>query len=189
MHWMASGALVFMLMLGSSAARSVGAISSELPMGVAVGSGLGVLHLVPYRAALLWDLGPFAFEDRQWRWVGFWEASTAYWDSHKNVAGNKQITLWTSGPQARFQRTYPFKNGFQPYGEVGIGASWLSNQVVAGRNVGMHFLFEDRIGFGFRFGSQQKYDINARVMHYSHASMVPHNPGVNMFLATIGSWF
>ena len=186
MHWTNCRALLIMCLLGSS--MTVFAVA-EARMGMAASTGIGVLHIVPYRLAVLRDLGPVVFKEKQWVLEGFWELSAAYWDSHKNVAGNKQITLWTTGPQGRLQRATPFQNGLQPYLEIGLGVSWLSNQKIAGRDVGMHFLFEDRLGVGSRFGSQQKYDINARFMHYSHASLVPHNPGINMFLTTLGYWF
>jgi lipid A 3-O-deacylase len=186
MHWIYFRNFLAMCLLGSPLMVYAG---TDARMGIAVGSGIGVLHIIPYRLAVLKDLGPLAFKEKEWVLKGYWELSAGYWESYKNIEGNKQLILWTTGPQCRLQRATPFQSGIQPYLELGIGASWLSNQRIAGRDVGMQFLFEDRIGFGFRFGQKQKYDITARAMHYSHASLVPHNPGINMFLTTIGCWF
>lgn len=186
MRWICVRFFLIVSLLGGPLAA---AAATKPNLGVAVSSGIGVLHIIPYRIALLTNLGPLAFKEKEWVLNGFWELSAAYWDSHKNVAGNKQITLWTTGPEGRLQRATPFSNGAQPYLEIGIGVSWLSNQKIAGRDVGMHFLFEDRLGVGLFLGKQQKYDINVRVMHYSHASLVPHNPGINMLLTTLGYWF
>lgn len=163
--------------------------ASATPIGIAGSSGAGAAHITPYRMALLWDLGPFAWEDRSWQFRGVWELSTAFWNSVPDRGRTiDKLSLATTGPQFRLQRAQPFQLGFQPYLEGGIGASWLSETEVGGRRLGMHYQFEDRLGLGMRLGSKQRYDVNIRAMHYSNASLGKYNSGVNLLLLTVGYW-
>ena len=160
-----------------------------VPIGVSGSSGVGAAHIIPYRMAILWDLGPFAWQARPWQWRGVWELSTAYWDGEPARGRSiDNLGLMTTGPQFRLQRNQAFQMGIQPYLEGGIGASWLSEKEVGGRRLGMHYQFEDRIGLGMRFGSKQRYDVNIRAMHYSNASLGKYNSGINLFLFTLGYW-
>ncbi len=157
--------------------------------GLAGSSGAGVANLTPYRLALLWDLGPVAFKERAWELHSVWEASAGYWNSER-VEGlyGSQGSIFSTGPQFRLERVQLYTGGLRPYWEAGIGASWLSKTTVVGRTVGIHYQFEDRFGFGTRFGHKQHYDANVRVIHYSNAHLSSSNSGVNIGLVTVGYW-
>jgi lipid A 3-O-deacylase len=156
-------------------------------MGFTFSTGDGVVGITPYRLAAVWDMGPLAYQGNPWQLDWTWEASAAYWKSKKVANSPRYLTVLATGPQLRLIRQEPFSNGWRPYWEAGIGASWLSKKEIGGRTLGMHFQFEDRLGFGLRFNST--YDGNVRIVHYSNASLSDHNSGVNLLLLTLGMWF
>ncbi|HSW71104.1 MAG TPA: acyloxyacyl hydrolase, partial [Gammaproteobacteria bacterium] len=67
-----------------------------------------------------------------------------------------------------------------PYIELSIGAAYLSNTRFAGRNLGIHFSFQDRAGVGITFGSKQQFSLGAHVVHYSNGSLSAHNSGITI---------
>lgn len=77
-------------------------------------------------------------------------------------------------------------NLIQPYIEGGIGATYIDEYYIADRNLSSNFQFEDRIGAGVRIGF---FDINARYMHYSNASLKQPNHGIDIVILTTSIWF
>lgn len=75
------------------------------------------------------------------------------------------------------------------YIEAAVGASRLSRKEIAGRELGMHFEFEDRLGAGFRFGSQKQFDLSYRFLHFSNANLGKSNNGINLHFVILGFWF
>ncbi len=67
-----------------------------------------------------------------------------------------------------------------PYIELSIGASYLSNTRFAGRNLGIHFAFQDRAGVGFTFGQKQQFSLGVHAVHYSNASLASNNSGITI---------
>jgi len=72
------------------------------------------------------------------------------------------------------------------YAEAGIGASFWSSTTISWRDLSSHFLFEDRIGAGVRYGN---YDFSFRYMHYSNAGIVKPNHGIDIFIASVSYQF
>jgi lipid A 3-O-deacylase len=66
------------------------------------------------------------------------------------------------------------------YWEFGIGFSLLNKQRFAGKDLGSHYQFEDRIGLIWQLHS--KTQLALRYMHYSNAGLQKPNPGLD-FLA------
>jgi hypothetical protein len=66
------------------------------------------------------------------------------------------------------------------YWEFGIGFSLLNKQRFAGKDLGSHYQFEDRIGLIWQLHS--KAQLALRYMHYSNAGLQKPNPGLD-FLA------
>ncbi len=66
------------------------------------------------------------------------------------------------------------------YWEFGIGFSLLNKQRFAGKDLGSHYQFEDRIGVIWQLHS--KTQLALRYMHYSNAGLQKPNPGLD-FLA------
>ncbi|MGB3094108.1 MAG: acyloxyacyl hydrolase [Candidatus Zixiibacteriota bacterium] len=76
-----------------------------------------------------------------------------------------------------------------PYIEGGIGISFLSDKMIAGRDLSTYFQFEDRIGVGFRIGRTHIHDLNIRYMHYSNASIKQPNDGIDMLMVSYSCSF
>jgi hypothetical protein len=63
------------------------------------------------------------------------------------------------------------------YWEFGIGFSLLNKQRFAGKDLGSHYQFEDRIGLIWQLHS--KAQLALRYMHYSNAGLQKPNPGLD----------
>ncbi len=70
-----------------------------------------------------------------------------------------------------------------PYIEAGIGAAYLSESDIGGRDFSTRFQFEDRAGVGVRM---KTVDFNIRYMHYSNGSIEEPNDGMDIFMFTVG---
>ncbi|MBS0290233.1 MAG: acyloxyacyl hydrolase [Proteobacteria bacterium] len=168
--------------------------TAKADLGVAFGSGQGIQDIKPYRLAVSWDFGPIWHEEAMWGLNAAWESSVAIWDGPQRptLSPDRAIKLnaFTSGPMFRWQRQQSFtRNHIIPYTELGVGLSWLSETEIQGRVLSLHFQFEDKVGFGFRFGKHPQFDIAMRAYHYSNCSIKRPNSGVNLAMASIGVWF
>ena len=63
------------------------------------------------------------------------------------------------------------------YWEFGIGFSLLNKQRFAGKDLGSHYQFEDRVGLIWQL--QSKTQLALRYMHYSNAGLQKPNPGLD----------
>ena len=125
----------------------------------------------------------------QWQWEkrwwqsngtnigGYWDLNLGHWrgDRYQGIPGSKQnITTIGITPVFRFQ-----KDNLQGwYGEIGIGANWLSDYYdVNGRRFSTRFQFGDHLGVGYVFAN--KLDVSLRYQHFSNGSIDTPNPGVN----------
>jgi hypothetical protein len=71
-----------------------------------------------------------------------------------------------------------------------VGVSYLSSVYFSNRKLGLHFAFQDMMGFGFYLGSEQKVFLTFQGLHYSNAEMVPDNNGISIsVLSTLGYTF
>jgi hypothetical protein len=67
-----------------------------------------------------------------------------------------------------------------PFIEASIGISYLSRTRIDSRNLGMHFSFQDQIGFGLAFGPEQRLGVSLSILHYSNGSLSSHNAGITV---------
>lgn len=152
-------------------------------MGMTVSHGQASVSTVPYRVGLLWEGKQFPLE------LGtlgvFVEASGGIWRS--DTGSPRALTVVTAGPLLRWQGMT--RGGVDPFLEIGIGFSWLSHTTIQGRRLSLHFQFEDKIGAGIYWGGKQPYEIAVRAYHYSNASLMRPNSGVNLWLFSIGKWW
>lgn len=158
-------------------------------IGVSIGSGYGVANIVPVRVGI-----QKTFE-REWGtcdWPigGYWEGSFYTMNGKRDLKpeSHKKLTAAALAGVFRVQRAEKTSWGW-PYAELGVGLSWLSQKEIGGRDLGMHFQFEDRIGLGVRFGRDQQYDISYRAIHFSNAYIGPCNHGINLHVIVLGYWF
>lgn len=164
---------------------------SEARWGVNASTGWAASGIHPYRMAGVWSFRAINdYSPSRWRIIPIWESSLGYWDGEVDArkGGADNILAVTTGPMFRFQYKLESIKNLSSYLEIGIGASWLSDTTISGRQLSTNFQFEDKIGLGLRFGEQQQYDIGFRATHYSNGSIKRPNNGVNMLLLNVGYW-
>lgn len=104
---------------------------------------------------------------------GYWSLGYTYWE--KGKYGNDGHTL-SFAPV--FTYNFYTNNGLEPFIEAGIGVSAFSKTKVGDKNLGSSFNFEDRIGFGARFGD---HTVGIRAIHYSNAGIKKPNNGIESY--------
>jgi len=75
------------------------------------------------------------------------------------------------------------------YIDLGLGLAYFSQESIATRQMGSHYLFEERLGVGFLFGKKRQFEIGYRATHFSNAYLAKKNNGLNMHFLVIGYWF
>ena len=117
------------------------------------------------------------FESNGTHLSGYWDANIAQWrgNAYRNVPGqHENITVINLTPVFRFENVS--KKGW--YGEGGIGVSLFSKLYDNDDNrLSTHFQFGDHIGAGYVFDN--KWEIGAKIQHYSNGGYKKPNSGVN----------
>jgi len=159
--------------------------------GISISNGIGVANLKIWRVSVeqTWQ--------KKWTTKGPWYV-TGYWDlsfykmKRKNgeeIAMNNNIAAVALAPVFRFYRIAPTLSNKNFYVEFAIGIAQMNKREIAKRQLGINFQFEDRLGFGLRFGNKQQYDISYRVVHFSNAYLGKKNHGINLQMLTFNYWF
>ena len=73
--------------------------------------------------------------------------------------------------------------------EFGIGVSLVEDTRFAGKDIGSHYQFEDRLGLVTDFGENMNQSIALRYMHYSNGGLNTHNPGVDFLNVSYAVYF
>ena len=63
--------------------------------------------------------------------------------------------------------------------EFGIGVSLVEDTRFAGKDIGSHYQFEDRLGLSLAFGENLNHSAAIRYMHYSNGGLNAKNPGMD----------
>ncbi|WP_456392170.1 acyloxyacyl hydrolase [Nitratifractor sp.] len=132
-----------------------------------------------YRLGLQRDFESRWFESSVGYLSGYYELSLNYW----NGRGDENYGIALSPVFAYYFKT---SETFHPYLEAGIGASLFSRTRMGPRDLSTNFLFEDRVGIGFRTGN---WDLAFRYMHYSNANIKQPNDGIDIFLGSLSYRF
>lgn len=107
----------------------------------------------------------------------YWEVSANFWEYGDNNSHETNFALALSPVIGKtfyhVQDKYPLK------WEFGIGISLVNDTRFAGKDIGSHYQFEDRLGLTLDFGQQLKKSISLRYMHYSNGGLNSKNPGVD----------
>jgi lipid A 3-O-deacylase len=122
---------------------------------------------------------------------GYWDFSYANWHVNPPQANQpSSISILAASPIIRLQSRETWLLAAQPYLELGIGASYLSNNHLGHRNLGGQFAFQDLIGFGLRWSKAQTWSLSYHYLHYSNAHLFPPNQGIDVkHLFTLGYEF
>jgi hypothetical protein len=118
---------------------------------------------------------------------GYWDANIAYWrgTEYKSMPDHSQI-LWVVGITPVFR--YQNDNKLGLYGEAGIGASLFSHLYDNATNrLSTAYEFADHIGVGYVLDN--KWDLSARIQHYSNGGIKHPNSGVNWFVLRVARPF
>lgn len=114
----------------------------------------------------------------------FWDSSVGYFSGYWSLG----LTHWEKGRYGKnvgsvsfapvFTYNFYTNSGFEPFIEAGIGVAAFSKTRVGDQNLGSAFNFEDRIGFGARFGD---HTVGVRAIHYSNAGIKNPNDGIESY--------
>ncbi len=165
-------------------------VFADTCVGTSIASGYGAARIIGLRLGLQKEFAKQWRTESTWPITGYWEGSLYSMHGKRGLLPNSHRTLNAGAAAAvvRFNRVLCTVVGW-PYVELGIGVSFLSRKEIGGRNLGMHFQFEDRFGMGLRFGENREYDLGYKAVHFSNAYLGSVNHGINLHLLTIGYWF
>lgn len=118
-----------------------------------------------------------------------WNRFSVYFDGGfsrfwvTNNTNNKSLNIYSIAPIVRY--SFNKQGPVIPYLEFSIGASYLTKTRLDGRNLGIHFAFQDRAGIGAMWTLQnnQKILMSIKAIHYSNARLSEHNSGITVPLA------
>jgi len=165
-HGLILGAL---LALSSGQAPAVDGVAVEYGRGDGTDTNMG-------RIAIQWDWNKRWFEGQGWHLGGYWDLGLGYWRRDDVLPGqNDSITEIGLTPVFRVHRND--LTGL--YGELGIGAHFLSVTSLGDKRFSTSFQFGDHLGVGYRFGAKGAFDLSYRYQHLSNASIKRPNNGIN----------
>ncbi|MDQ8039433.1 MAG: acyloxyacyl hydrolase [Rickettsiella sp.] len=148
-------------------------------------------HLQGYRIALQ-SFWPFiTFQQSPLNLTGYWDISFAHWQTKPPIINQPHsIYILAISPFIRVQTRKHCVLAAQPYIEVGIGASLLSNNHLGHRNLGGQFAFQDLLGIGLHWGTAHLWSLSYHYLHYSNARLLPPNQGIDVkHLISVGYEF
>lgn len=107
----------------------------------------------------------------------YWEVSANFWEYGEN---NEHDTNFAVAISPVFSKTFYHINDIYPLKwEFGIGVSLVNDTKFAGKDIGSHYQFEDRLGLIMGFGDTFEQSVSLRYMHYSNGGLNSKNPGVD----------
>lgn len=107
----------------------------------------------------------------------YWEVSVNFWEFGES---NQHETNYVLAISPVVGKTFHHLYGKYPLRwEFGIGISLVENTRFAGKNIGSHYQFEDRLGIAMDFGKSNQQSLALRYMHYSNGGLNNKNPGVD----------
>lgn len=107
----------------------------------------------------------------------YWEVSVNFWEFGEF---NQHETNYAIALSPVIGKTFYHIDGKYPLRwEFGIGISLVEDTRFAGKDIGSHYQFEDRIGLAVDFGEDHKQSLALRYMHYSNGGLNSKNPGLD----------
>jgi lipid A 3-O-deacylase len=106
------------------------------------------------------------------------DASFGHWWVD-NYPTNREINIGALAPVFRYYMLSD-QHYLNPFIDISIGVAYLSETRFADRNLGMHFSFQDQLGFGASFGPQHRLFASVYAVHYSNCSMSSMNAGITI---------
>ena len=124
---------------------------------------------------------PYHTQVTEFEWLGsldlYWEVSLNFWEFGQDNQHETNYAIALSPVFSkqvdRLYDKYPLKF------EFGIGVSLITDTRFAGKDIGSHYQFEDRLGLILEFGEQLEKSVAVRYMHYSNGGLNDSNPGLD----------
>lgn len=159
-----------------------------------IATGWGTRNIVPLRLNLQQSICGFHNPDpeRIWPFREYIDANFYYLSSNRKTTRITAHHLkgYSLGGFVRFIRDpvclFPWA---WPYVDVGLGAAWLSQEKIVGRNLGMHFQVETKLGAGIRVGCQRQFDIGYRFTNFSNGFLKHPNATINLHMIVFSYWY
>jgi lipid A 3-O-deacylase len=128
------------------------------------------------RIGVQWDWNRQLLKLSDWQLGGYFDLAIGQWHHGDAAAGqNDNITEIGLTPVFRLEGT----SRVGPYLEAAIGFHLLSHTQIADKRLSTAFQFGDHLGFGYKFGARNAFDLGYRFQHLSNGSIKRPNPGVN----------
>lgn len=113
-----------------------------------------------------------------------WRRFNIYFDtgiSHfwvNNVTLHPRVTIYSFAPVIR--STFKRRGLLKPYVEISFGLAYINGTRFTDRNIGMRFVFQDRVGIGVLIGCAERLSLSVHAAHYSNAHLCGHNSGITL---------
>ena len=156
-------------------------------IGVSAGIGAGTHKVHAHRLNLQRDWGRQCTTPNGCKVNGYWELAFSELSAAKNstYVTNRFAQSTSLSGTARIIKNI----GVAIYFDIGIGVAYMSKRVIAGRDLGAHLLFEERLGTGFLFDKDKRLELGYRFVHYSNGYLARVNQSLNLHLLVLGYWF
>jgi lipid A 3-O-deacylase len=172
-NWLAVGGVVVCIQLVVCA----GAWAKDGGFGVSGGYGQSTDNIDIFRLGIQKPFSARWFESRTGALSGYFELSYNLWDKSGDTTHGAAFS-----PVVAYYFNLNTRRNIIPYIEAGIGAAYIDDYRIAGRNLSSNFQFEDRIGIGVLI---HRLDIKFGYMHYSNAGLKSPNDGIDILLGTL----
>ena len=111
-------------------------------------------------------------------WFGdiklYWELSAYHWEYGEE---NNHSTSYALSITPIFMKQISTVYDYPLFVEAGIGASFINDEKVAGKDIGSNYQFEDRLGLVLELDESQH--VALRYMHFSNGGFNSDNPGLD----------
>lgn len=142
-----------------------------------------------YRVAGRWNWDVVWLKDWYVSITGYWEAGLGRWYA-RTTGPHQSSKIWVTSASPMFQfwlGPADLKRNALFF-EFGVGPAYLSEDDLGKRDFGSQWHFEDKFGVGINLGTPRPVQFVYRYVHYSNASLVQPNEGLD--LHTFGfTWF
>ncbi|MEM6710615.1 MAG: acyloxyacyl hydrolase, partial [Pseudomonadota bacterium] len=190
-------AALAVLVLLAAFARAESGIPNDARWGatLALGEGRAGQSHDTYRVSVQRHWARRVWEREHFYFSGFWDVGVTLWDASNITPGNADRgaeRLWVLGasPVLRWQFQRLFAAPIEPFLELGVGLSLLSDRELRSGNnralrLGTRWQFEDRAAIGIRFGRDGAWELAYRIMHHSNLDAADENAGVDSHLLSL----
>lgn len=118
-------------------------------------------------------LAPLSWQYDTLDWLFDWSATHLH---TSNGLPNSVINTYAAAPVLRW--FFAGRNAtVLPFLELSVGGAYLSNLYFGGRDLGIHFAFQDMAGLGVAYS---QFYLMIEAVHYSNASIAEHNSGISL---------